>query len=448
MHVVNQEEVERDGRAPVTYLLKRMRHFAKRQTSDYFVHKNLAAFLNEELDFYIKDQVVHAADLEGEFEGKRRMLRALRLLAGQLIGFLHQVEEVQRRLFEKRKFVFRTDYLVSVQSVPQVLWKEICENERQAAEWQQLYGLEVTEALIENHPTLVVNTAVFDEDFTWRLLESFDDIDGMLDGVLVNADNFQGLRLMDRKLRGRVDICYNDPPYNTGQDFIYKDTYQRSSWLAMMEALTKSVAALLKPKGALFTSIDDNQYQQLLGLQSQIFGQESEATIIRVNPSTKSWAEFLSITHDYCIVSIKPGNAGSTRTNWRIRKPYVDEFKKRTRALLKMQQLTDDEKRLNLRELVKIPMFKAFDHYTEFDEKGIYRSGNPNRTLQSEGAKVFPDVVMIHPVTKERCKISTNWRFDQAKTDEIAARKPTGFHFGPRQQPFPASRTISRNTRK
>ena len=100
---MNQEEVERDGKPPITYLAKRMRHFARRQTSDYFVHKNLAAFLREELDFYIKDQVIHVADLEGDFEGKRRMLRALRELAGQLISFLHQIEEVQRRLFEERK---------------------------------------------------------------------------------------------------------------------------------------------------------------------------------------------------------------------------------------------------------------------------------------------------------------------------------------------------------
>ncbi len=197
-----------------------------------------------------------------------------------------------------------------------------------------------------------------------------------------------------------------------------------------MEGLTKSLASLLKPKGAPFTSIDDNQYQQLLSLQAQVFGQESEATIIRVNSSTKSWAEFLSVTHDYCIVSIKPGNDASTRKDWQIRKPYIDEFKKRTKALLKMK-LTDEEKRMNLRELVKIPMFKAFDHYTEFDKKGVYAAGNPNRTLKSEGAKVFPDVVLIHPETKKKCKISDNWRFNQEITDEIAARKPTGFHFGP-----------------
>src|SRR5258708_39715581 len=108
---------------------------------------------------------------------------------------------------------------------------------------------------------------------------------------------------------------------------------------------------------------------------------------------------------------------------WAIKKPYVDEFKKRTRALLKMK-LSDEEKRQNLRELAKIPMFKAFDHYTDFDEKGVYRSGNPNRTLQSEVASVYTGVMLIHPKTKQNCASSANWRFDQKRTYEIAARKP------------------------
>ena len=194
--VVNREQVEAEGKLPVSYLVQRMRHFARRQTTDYFVHKNLGAFLREELDFYIKDQVVHVADLEGDFEGKRRMLRALRQLAGGLIEFLHQIEEVQRRLFEKRKFVLRTDYLCPVQNVPRALWKDMCASKDQLKEWQDLYAFgkdgvgeddlfafqgKLTEAFLESHPTLVVNTALFDDDFKWRLLERFDDLDAVTD---------------------------------------------------------------------------------------------------------------------------------------------------------------------------------------------------------------------------------------------------------------------------
>ncbi len=291
--VVNQEEVGRDGKPPVTCLAKRMRHFARRQTSDYFVHKNLAAFLREELDFYIKDQVIHVADLEGDFEGKRRMLRALRELAGQLIAFLHQIEEVQRRLFEKRKFVLRTDYLCPVQNVPRALWKEICANQRQLAEWVDLYALgqdgagdddlfafkgRLTESFLENHPTLVVNTALFDEDFKWRLLESFDDLDAVTDGVLVKSENYQALQLVARWLHERVQCIYIDPPYNTGKDgFIYKDSYRHSTWLAMMQQRLEVAHALLSRDGALLCSIGDQELPRILELGEHEFGEQNHA---------------------------------------------------------------------------------------------------------------------------------------------------------------------------
>lgn len=251
-----------------------------------------------------------------------------------------------------------------------------------------------------------------------------------MNGLLVKGENLQALALIQPTFAGTMSCIYIDPPYNTGGgDFCYKDNYQHSSWLAMMKSRLEHAYSALRPGGALFTSVDDNEYVHLAQLQSAVFGGQAEATIVRVNPSTKSWSQFLSTTHDYCVVSIKTPEKILASQRWSIKKPYIDEFKKRTKALLKMK-LNDEEKRQNLRELTKIPMFKAFDHYTEFDQKGVYRSGNPNRTLQSEGASVYPDVVLIHPETKEKCEISENWRFDQAKTDEIAARVPTGFHFG------------------
>ena len=295
--VLNHEEVERDGKPPITYLAKRMRHFARRQTSDYFVHKNLAAFLREELDFYIKDQVVHVADLEGDFEGKRRMLRALRELAGQIIAFLHQLEEVQRRLFEKRKFVICTDYLCPVQNVPRALWKEICANKDQLKEWVALYALgqdgadesdlfafkgKLTESFLETHPTLVVNTALFAEDFKWRLLETFDDIDSAVGGVAISSENYQALRLMQRHFAERVASIFIDPPYNTGQnDFDYKDCYQHSSWFCMMEGRLEAAKLLLAPDGLFFLQIGDQENHLARVLGERVFAERKNSVVVR-----------------------------------------------------------------------------------------------------------------------------------------------------------------------
>jgi adenine-specific DNA-methyltransferase len=112
---------EKENETLPTLLRRRLTHFSKKNTADFFVHKNLGAFLRQELEFFIRDQIVHEADLEGDFESKRRMLRVFRKLADTVTTFLAQVEDAQKRLFEKKKFVLRTDYLVPIQNVPREL---------------------------------------------------------------------------------------------------------------------------------------------------------------------------------------------------------------------------------------------------------------------------------------------------------------------------------------
>lgn len=132
------------------------------------------------MEFYLKDQVLHLADLDGDLPAKQRMLRVVRQLAEEVIQFLAQIENVQKRLFEKRKFVLRTDYLVPIQNVPRELWKEIVANDKQVAAWNELFAVEpkkVNKNFLAEHPTLVVNTAHFDAAFTERLLAAFDDLD-------------------------------------------------------------------------------------------------------------------------------------------------------------------------------------------------------------------------------------------------------------------------------
>ncbi len=437
-----------------TLLEKHLEDYTARNSFDYFIHKDIGGFLRRELDFYIKNEIMHLDDIEAETASRVEQylakIKAIRSIARKIIDFLEQLENFQKKLWLKKKFVVETNYCVTLDRVAEALYPEIAANDAQRAEWVKLFAINeiagdlatpgytspLSVAFLKANRFLVLDTKLFPSEFKEHLLADNKifggaaTLDAALDGLLIYGENFHALSLLQARYREQVQCIYIDPPYNTGSDgFCYKDTYPHSSWLAMMESRLARASAMLTNGGALFTSVDDHEYVRLAELQALQFGCSPEATIVRVNPSTKSWSQFLSTTHDYCIVSIKNPAASARADKWAIKKPYVDEFKKRTKALLKMQ-LTDEEKRQNLREISKIPMFKAFDHYTEFDEKGVYRSGNPNRTLQSEGATVYPDVVLIHPVTKKKCKISDNWRFGQEKTDEIAARKPTGFHFG------------------
>jgi len=136
------EVVHKTDKEEVTLLLKRLRHFTRKNTTDYFIHKNLEGFLNQELEFYIKDQMLHLADLEADFDQKRLMLRVFRRLADTIIAFLSQIEEVQKRLFEKKKFVLETNYCITLDRVPEELYPEIAANDAQREEWIKLFAID------------------------------------------------------------------------------------------------------------------------------------------------------------------------------------------------------------------------------------------------------------------------------------------------------------------
>ncbi len=320
--------VEEKGDERVSLLLKRLRHFTRRNTTDYFIHRDLEGFLKRELEFYLKDQVLHLADLEDDLEGKRRTLRVIRQIAEEIIAFLAQIEDVQKRLFEKRKFVLRTDYLVPVMHVPRDLWKEVLANKAQVAAWKALFAIEprrdlfnrkgqVNEQFLAEHPTLVVDTAHFGPEFKDRLLAAFDDLDEVTDGLLIRAENYQALRLLEPKYAGKVKCIYIDPPYNTGSDeFVYKDRYQHSTWLAMMEERLSVAAGFLTDDGALYASIDDTEEGRLRELLRDAFGSENAlATIVWQKRYSRDNRPAFGTVHDYIIAVAKSHEAFASARN-------------------------------------------------------------------------------------------------------------------------------------
>jgi len=425
--VLNTEAVEKEGAEPVRLIFKRLRHFARRNTTDYFIHKHLRTFLAEELEFYLKDQILHIGDLEGDFEGKRRMLGAFHQLANDLITFLAQIEEVQLRLFENRKFILRADYLVMLAHVPRELWKEILDPKRgakQLAEWKQLYAFhdcaellawkgKLTQAFLEKHPTLVVNTAYFDDAFKERLLDSFDDLDAVTDGILVHSENYQALRLLERSLYGRVDFTYIDPPYNTGEDdFIYKDCYQRSSWLALMHARLAAGRQLMRRTGTMAVSIDDIEFGRLVELCRELFPGDVLATLVW-DRNRKNDARFFSVGHEYMLVVARSKEA-LEEAGVRFREPKEGlEWAKRIIAKLKKQYGESYEK-------ITEEWLKAFDdvpvadprrrliRYNKVGKRGPFRD-DKDISWPGGGGPKYP---VLHAITKKPVKIpSRGWMY-------------------------------------
>lgn len=238
-----------------TVLAKHLDGYTKRNTMDYFIHKDLGTFLRRELDFFIKNEVMHLDDVELEtaprVEQYLSKIRVMRKIAGKIITFLAQLEDFQKKLWLKKKFVVQTQYCVTLGQIPEALYPEIAANQAQHDEWKKLFAIQeiegdlatpgytptLTPAFLHAHPTLVVDTRHFPADFTERLLQALGDLDEVTDGVLFHSENFDAATLCGATFAGKISCFYADPPFNLGVngDFLYRTDYVDSSWLSLLE---------------------------------------------------------------------------------------------------------------------------------------------------------------------------------------------------------------------
>ncbi|MCG2770384.1 MAG: site-specific DNA-methyltransferase, partial [Anaerolineae bacterium] len=308
-------------------LARHLNRYTARNTMDYFVHKDLGGFLRRELDFFLKNELLHldavVSDDSGEVLGHVvTRMRVVREIGLRIVDFLAQIEDFQKRLFEKRKFVVQTDYSVTLDRVPRELYPEIQANQAQLEEWRKLYNVDAwekdllwqgkfDEAFLTNHPYAMIDTAFFDADFKARLLAGFEDLELSTDGLLMHGENFQALNLLLGGYENEVQCVYIDPPYNTGNDdgFAYKDDYQHSSWLSMMHDRLQVGFKVLSNDGVVFVSIDDREKQRLSQLMDSVLGPQSAiATFVRKRriPSGMS-QNMVSQDHEYVVSYSRAG---------------------------------------------------------------------------------------------------------------------------------------------
>ena len=162
-----------------TLLEKHLSDYTTKNTADYFIHKDLGGFLRRELDFYIKNEVMHLDDVQNagafaDIEKNLRMIQCLRSIALELITFLAQLEDFQKKLWLKKKFVVSSHYCITLDRVPEALWPEVVANEQQWARWKQL-GVWDGDAPgtmedLKAAPYRMVDTSLFGDEFKQRLL--------------------------------------------------------------------------------------------------------------------------------------------------------------------------------------------------------------------------------------------------------------------------------------
>lgn len=259
-----------------TLLEKHLNDYVSKNSFDYFIHKDLGGFLSRELDFYIKNEVLYIDDINARqtdfFVAQLSKVKAIKTVATKVIDFLAQIENFQKKLWLKKKFVLRTDYCITLDRIPADYYPEIFANKAQLSEWKALFNVELlNESQLAFEQFLVLDTKFFDEAFKDRLLAEFDDLDEQTNGLLINSENFQALGLMQEKYQERIDGVYIDPPYNTGSDgFVYKDGFNHSSWITMMNDRLPQSSKLLKNNGGILTSINENELFNLKHLYDVI----------------------------------------------------------------------------------------------------------------------------------------------------------------------------------
>lgn len=152
---------------------------------------------------------------------------------------------------------------------------------------------------------------------------------------LLEGDNLHSLRLLEKTHRGKIDVIYIDPPYNTGNkdDFRYndayvvkEDTFRHSKWLSFMSERLRIARSLLSHNGCIFISIDDDEQAALKMLCDEIFGEQNfvASAIWEKKYSPQNDAKWLSDSHDFVLVYAKD------KEKWRPHLlPRTEEMDKR-----------------------------------------------------------------------------------------------------------------------
>ncbi|GAB7218290.1 DNA methyltransferase [Vibrio comitans] len=293
-----------------TELERHLMTYTQRNSADYFIHKDLNGFFRNELDFYIKNEVMNLDNLQNaavfsNIEKQLSMIQCMRTIAQDLITFLAQLEDFQKKLWEKKKFVSRTDYLISVSYLDSDLVDEVLSNEVQWNEWKKLGFIDSTQNNREkllSEGTLIVDTSLFSDSFKWKLLGTISDIEEVTSGTLFHSDNYQALNLIKNKYNKKADLIYIDPPYNTNSTpILYKNEYKRSSWASLMANRLETSMGLLKEDGVKAVAIDDSEVTNLSKIMESLSDEHRLTRVTVVHNPKGSITKDFNRTHEYCL---------------------------------------------------------------------------------------------------------------------------------------------------
>ncbi|MEA9423594.1 site-specific DNA-methyltransferase [Aeromonas caviae] len=264
--------------------------------------------------------------------------------------------------------------------------------------------------------------------------------------LFIEGDNLDALKLLQETYLGKVKMIYIDPPYNTGKDFIYKDTFSseqiahevstgdraedgvrlvanpegngrfHSNWLTMITPRIRLARNLLTQDGAIFVSCDEGEQPRLRLLMDEVFGRANFVADMVWAAGRKNDSRLVSVSHEYIICYARDVEyLKGIQITWRQRKKGLDEIYAQYERL--KRQHGDDFKAMTggLREwyraLTDGHPSKDHKHYSNIDKRGVYFASD----ISWPGGG-GPKYEVLHPVTKKPVKIpSRGWMTSDPK---------------------------------
>ena len=306
-------------------LKKIFKSYKKQNEIDFFIHKNAKAFLEEQFDLWMFAYLYKDSQIQQWNNETIKRLQKIRNIAYEIIYFISKFEDELKAIWLKPKFAKKTEYVFSLdiiinkakdsKNLSDLIFKD--KNfKNQIKEWKELNligddfnisSLRGKTEIIEKYKFLPIDTKYLSKEVKFKLLSSFDDLESLLNGELIKSDNFQALNSIMPKYQGKIDLIYIDPPFNTGSDFEYKDKFQDSTWLSLMENRLELSKNLLSDRGSFYLHLDHNANYRGRELLNSIFGEENfrNEIIWQKLTSAKSQSIFFSNVKDTIYIYTK-----------------------------------------------------------------------------------------------------------------------------------------------
>lgn len=285
--------------------------------------------------------------------------------------------------------------------------------------------------------------------------------------LMIEGDNLEVLKLLQKSYAGKVKLAYLDPPYNTGKDFVYPDDFRdniknyqmltgqvdsdgrkissntesggrfHSDWLNMIYPRLKLTHSLLRHDGAIFVSCDEGEHPRLRLALDDIFGEENFITDMVWAAGRKNDSRLISVSHEYIVCYAKNASfLTENKIEWRQRKKGLEEI---YRQYTKLQREYGNDYSA-MTEAMKIwykgladgDPAKSHKHYCHVDTRGLYF---PDNISWPGGGG--PKYEVLHPKTNKPVSVpSRGWMTsDPEKMKEWIADDRV--HFGADENAVP-----------